>query len=467
MEQSCKALGMEDVIVASCAPPGRGALGIIRVSGPGSVDLVDRCSSLFGVGGKKLADFRTHTIHYGQVLDGRRVVDQVMFLLTLAPRTFTGQDTVEITCHGNPLIVDQILRVLIKNGARLANPGEFSQRAFLNGKIDLIQAEAIHELVMATTTFGLEQSMRKLRAGLSSCIRELEELAIDLISLLEASFEFLEEEERDVGFQDLIEEKFNILLDKSRALKQSCQDASRIAEGIRIVILGVPNAGKSTLFNSILGQDRAIVSDVAGTTRDSISCLITREGQLWSLVDTAGIRETSDKIEQEGVNRALDQACLADVIIFLLDPTCDSGPQLKLLNKLKKDFSYKIITVLSKADLNLCGGTKTFGQVSIDVVVSAKMGTGIDKIQNLVAAKIQDIFSGYSSNFTLTSRQRMVVEQFFSYLESFQSKLARKTPNELLAIDLREAVTALSALTGRQIQDKMLLQVFSNFCIGK
>lgn len=460
-----KNFGQAPVIVAVCTPPGRGALAIIRVSGSGSVQLVDRCAQL--VSRKKLADLPTHTIHYGELLDAGKVVDQVLFLLMLAPRTFTGDDTVEITCHGNPMIVARIIELMLQHGAQLAEPGEFTRRAFFNNKVDLVQAEAIHELVMANTALALDQSMRKLKAGLSQEIAELEALILDLISALEVSFEFLEEEERDVGFNELIQHKFRQLQEKIFILRQSCQNQSQVGDGIKIAILGRPNAGKSTLFNAILGKARAIVSAEPGTTRDSIESLIARQGQVWSLIDTAGIRETKNLIEQEGVERALQEAALSDVIVFLYDPQGDLSMQKLLFEQLEQKFGQKIIKVFSKSDLLEKSSAKICNWLQPEVSVSAKTTAGLVELQVKIAEKIKMLFAEQASMFALTTRQKLLLEQFFEALTQIEQNFLAGMPNELLSLDLRAAVQHLTDLTGRDAQEKILEQVFINFCVGK
>jgi tRNA modification GTPase len=461
MKNCLKLAEHEQVIVAACTPPSRAALAVVRVSGVGAIQLVDHCAKLASK--KKLADAPSHTINFGELVDQGQVIDQVLFLLTKAPKTFTGQDTVEMTTHGNPMIVEQILRLMIKYGARVAEPGEFTKRAFLNGKIDLVQAEAIQELVMANTELALDQSMRKLKAGLSNKIQELETLTLDLISALEASFEFLEEEERDAGFEELITARLKLIRQKCALLQQSCQDQTKVSNGIKIAILGTPNAGKSSLFNSLVGHARAIVSDQAGTTRDSIEALVFREGQLWSLVDTAGIRNTDDLVELEGIQRALQEAALADVIILLFDPSVDLTAQLELATELEKSFAHKVIKVCSKSDLKKAAANSCH----IDIAVSAKTGQGVAGLQALVAQKIQQLFAQHANNFALTRRQRLALEQFFHALTEFEQNFAQGAPNELLTLDLRTALRQLSNLTGRNVQEKVLEQVFSNFCVGK
>ncbi len=457
---------LDSVIVAICSPPGRGAIALIRVSGPKADLLVDKCSKIAGK--TTLGAAKTHTIHFGQIIDrDGRVIDQVLFLLMRSPKSFTGQDTVEITCHGNPIIASKIIEVLLEAGAKIAAPGEFTKRAFFNEKLDLIQAEAIHELVMADSQFSIDQSMRKLSAGLSFEIEKLENMLIKLISILEASFEFLEEEERDVDFKALVHQHFDQLLESSLKLKKSVNHSARSAGAIKIAILGVPNAGKSTLFNALLGQERAIVCNSPGTTRDSIEHHLSRKEQLWALCDTAGIRKTSKFVEHEGIKRSFDQAAQADLILFAVDPCGQAKPQLELFEKLKENFEHKLLPILTKTDLfdqkenNFSKNFNFFAQVS------GKTGHGVLELEKKIEEKVKRMLEGHSSNFVLNERQRLVLSQFLSQLQTLHEKLQNNVPVELLIIDLREMAQDLSTLNGKNIQEKVLSEVFANFCVGK
>jgi tRNA modification GTPase len=454
----------EQVIVALCTGSARAALALLRVCGVGAIALVEKCVRLPGQ--KILTAQASHTIHFAQIMDQDIVLDQVLLLLTKAPKTFTGQDTVEITCHGNPLLVEQIINLLVAGGARLAQPGEFSLRAVLNGKIDLLQAEAICELVSANTQLALTQSMRKLKSGLSHEIQQLETLIIGLIATLEASFEFLEEEERDVGFDQLITVALQKLLSQAAILETSCNNQSQISQGIKIALLGVPNAGKSTLFNRLVGHDRAIVNAQAGTTRDSIESLVMQQGQLWSLVDTAGIRQTSNAIEQEGVTRAFNEAALADVVLFLFDPSQELQPQLLLLQQLQVNFNEKIIVIATKKDMVI--PTKIdFNDAILQLQISAQTGEGIKKLQDLVSQKIQQLFASQASLFALNQRQRLLLQDFFTHLKLLHKKFKQQAASEILVFELREMLQNLANLLGRDLQDEVLSNVFSKFCIGK
>lgn len=457
---------LDSVLVALCSPPGRGAVSLIRVSGPKADELVDLCCKIAGK--KCLSAAPSHTIHFGQILNkDKKVVDHVLFLLMRAPKSFTGQDTVEITCHGNPIIVRQIISTLLEAGATLAGPGEFTKRAFLNKKLDLIQAEAIQELVMANSQFSLDQSMRKLGAGLSSEIEKLEKLVVNLISVLEASFEFLEEEERDIDFGGLSNARLDELADACKVLKKALENSSKTAGGIKITILGSPNAGKSTLFNALVGHARAIVSSTAGTTRDSIESQICRKEQLWSLFDTAGIRKTSKSIELEGISRALSLAAQADLILLALDPSKPTGPQIELFEKLKKDFEPKIMPILTKSDLLTGKSDKFDKKIKFEAQVSGKTGQGLEVLEAKIEERIKKLFDLDSSTYSLNERQKLIILQFLSQLEQFKEKFKSSVPAELLIIDLQAMAEGLWALSGKNLHEKVLGQIFSSFCVGK
>ena len=292
-----------DTIVALCTPRGSGSLALIRLSGNNAVAIADACTRLSS--GNTLQESQSHTIHHGHIVDGETKVDEVLFFLMRSPRTFTGQDTIEISCHNNPFIIEKIMTCAIIHGARHAQAGEFSKRAFLNGKIDLIQAEALNELIHAPTERALQTSLAQLKGSLSHYLSTLETDLVTLIGLVESSFEFLEEEQRDLSINQLIQAKLHALYAKIKELKNNFNQQKHIKQGIRITLIGTVNAGKSTLFNALLNQERAIVADLEGTTRDSIEATLYKKGNFWLLIDTAGLRNTDDQIEQQGIQRSM------------------------------------------------------------------------------------------------------------------------------------------------------------------
>ena len=315
----------EDTIVALCSPRGSGAVALIRLSGENAVKVVDKIAKL--PSGKSLVESSSHTIHYGHVVDSSKkneeIIDEVLFFLMHAPKTFTGQNTVEISCHNNQFIIDKIIQQAILYGARAAGPGEFTKRAFLSGKVDLVQAESINEIIGAQTQLALKKAMSQLKGSFSNYIQKLEEEINALLGIVEASFEFLDEEQRDLDFDGMIKNKIDELLADIEKIKINYDQQQQIREGVRISFLGAVNAGKSTLFNVLLKKDRSIVTEIAGTTRDSIECGIYRSGNFWTLVDTAGLRKTKNVIEKQGIDRSWNEAKLADIVLLVIPADID------------------------------------------------------------------------------------------------------------------------------------------------
>ncbi|MDP3889414.1 MAG: tRNA uridine-5-carboxymethylaminomethyl(34) synthesis GTPase MnmE, partial [bacterium] len=308
----------QEAIIAQCTPRGSGAVALLRISGINAIEIVTRISKL--TSNKTLSELPSHTIHYGFIVDNSGMhIDQVLFLLMLAPKTFTGQDSVEITCHNNPFIVEQIISLAIEKGARLADPGEFTKRAVLNNKIDLIQAEALNELIHANTQMSLKQSLSQLEGSFSNWITTIEQELFKALALCQASFEFIDEE---ITFDDQIKQIINKTLETITSIKNTFDKQQYIRQGIRIAIIGSTNIGKSSLFNALLQQERAIVTNIAGTTRDVIEAGAYKNGNYWTLIDTAGLRKTNNTIEQEGIKRSFEQADLADIILLVFDGSC-------------------------------------------------------------------------------------------------------------------------------------------------
>jgi len=306
----------DQTIIAQCTPAGSGAIALLRVSGEHAIAMVTTFSKL--ASHKKLLDLPTHTIHFGWVIDtAGNHIDQVLFLLMRGPRTFTGQDTVEITCHNNPFIIESIIQAALNHGARLANSGEFTKRAVLNDKIDLIQAEAINELIHANTQSALKKSLAQLEGSFSHAVKNIESSLIKALALSEASFEFIDEEDLEFGKQILT--IIETVLATIATLKVNFDQQKQIRQGVRIALIGAVNAGKSSLFNALLGKNRAIVTNIAGTTRDVIEAGLYRYGNYWTLIDTAGLRQSADHIEQEGIKRSFDEAHNADIILLVFD----------------------------------------------------------------------------------------------------------------------------------------------------
>ncbi|MBU4269727.1 tRNA uridine-5-carboxymethylaminomethyl(34) synthesis GTPase MnmE, partial [Candidatus Dependentiae bacterium] len=360
----------QETIVALSTPKGNGAIAIIRFSGVNSVSIVDKISRLSS--NKYLAELPTHTIHHGFVTN-----------------KITGQDVIEISCHNNQFIIDEIIELAIKNGARMAGHGEFTQRAFLNNKLDLIRAEAINDLINASTQLALRKSISQVKGSLSDFIIKIEQKILRVLALVEGSFEFFEEEKQDLDIDNLIITEIDEILKELNLLKVNFNQQQQIKNGIKIALIGQVNTGKSTLFNAILGAERAIVTQIAGTTRDVIESSIYRNGNFWQLTDTAGLRETNDFIEKEGIVRSLDQAKLSDVILLVLDISRDiETHELDVYEQLVKEYKDKIIVVANKIDcvrLSLIQDSVFYKNKNIFgsniLAVSAKDKTGLDILE--------------------------------------------------------------------------------------
>lgn len=450
----------EQTIIALCTPQGSGALALIRLTGAEAVTIADAMAKLSS--GKKLVDLPTHTIHYGAVVDANKApIDQVLFLLMRAPRTFTGQDTVEITCHNNPFIIEAIIERAVTCGARLAQPGEFSRRAVLEGKLDLVQAEAINELISAQTQASTKQALAQVTGSLSGHITNIEQTLLKSLVLCEASFEFVDEE--NLSFDDSIKKHITTVLTSITSLKKSFNNQDLIRQGARIAIVGSVNAGKSSLFNALLGRERAIVTPIAGTTRDVVESGITREGLLMTLVDTAGLRSTDDIIEQEGIKRSYQQADQADVVILVYDGSRNLEPaESDAYEALYTRYADRCIRVINKADL---GTTLRFDDA---VIVSATTRTGITGLEASIAAGINKQLEQAGSPFLVNKRQQTLLIDVEKRLQTVQELLEQSVvAHELIAYHLKEALALLGECTGKTISEQGLDSVFKTFCVGK
>lgn len=452
---------MEDqTIIAQCTPHGSGAIALLRISGAQALHIATAISNL--ASGRKIAELPSHTIHFGSVVDdSAQEIDQVMFLIMHAPRSFTGENTVEITCHNNQFIIQAIINQTIKHGARLAQSGEFCKRAMLNDKIDLIQAEAINELIHANTQMALKTSLAQIKGSFSHWIADIQQELVKAMAYCQASFEFIDEEH--MTFQENIKDILNNILCTIDKLKITFDQQQRIRQGIRIAIIGPVNAGKSSLFNSLLRQNRAIVTNIAGTTRDVIEAGVYKNQNYWTLIDTAGLRQTDDIIEQEGIQRSFEQAELADIILLVMDASRTIHPQeLETILSIANQHQHKIITLFNKSDIRIEQTLPVQG-----LSISAQNQTDSQQIEELIEQKIDSLLQGAASSFLLNTRQ-------FNLLLSLEQKCleiiplcTQNAPYEIISIYLQEAAADLSELTGKTISEAAMDQVFRQFCVGK
>ena len=451
----------EETIVAQCTPAGSGALGIIRLSGKNAISVADNIALLASK--KKLSALPSHTIHYGSIVYDDILIDHVLFLLMHGPQTFTGQNTVEITCHNNPFIIESIINSAIKAGARIAQNGEFTQRAVINNKIDLLQAEAINELIHANTQIALKQSLAQLDGSFSQWIYRIEKQLIKALALSEASFEFIDEENMEFGVQinGIIEETNNTIT----TLKKIYDAQKQIREGVRIALIGTVNAGKSSLFNTLLNQDRSIVTNTAGTTRDVIEAGIYEKGNYWTIIDTAGIRQSNDSIEKEGVARSYQEAKKADIILLIMDGSRDlSKSEKEVYLDIYNSYHTKTILIQSKSDLS----QKIISPFqALAIKTSHGNQESVISIKKAIQSKIEALFCSIESPFLLNQRQVKLLESLSQKLKNIGQLLHGDISYEIISHHLTDAISSLSELTGKSITEAGMDAVFRDFCIGK
>lgn len=466
---SVKNLLDKSTIAALASPHGTGAIALIRVSGPDAISIAEKVFFTKEQKPYSLHDKKSHTIHYGLLCAGNVIVDEVLVSLFKAPHSYTGENSVEISCHGSQFIQQQIIQLLCRSGARPANPGEFTLRAFLNRKLDLSQSEAVNDLIFSNSAVSHQVAMQQMRGGFSNKIKLLRSKLIDFASLIELELDFSEE---DVEFADRSELNHLIrsiqgILDK---LIESFELGNVIKHGIPVAIVGKPNAGKSTLLNALLNDEKAIVSEIPGTTRDVIEDEITIEGVLFRFIDTAGIRDTSDVIEQIGVNRALDAMRNSAIIIYLFDAH-ELGKQdlLLELDKIKSIAgTSQVLPVCNKIDTEDLGELqKEFADIPNLLYISAKTHLYLDDLR----AKLVALFDNRAVNVTETvvtnARHADALRKASASLHRVAEGLGKNIQTDLLAQDIRHALEALGEITGEVHTENLLENIFSKFCIGK
>ncbi len=457
---SSKLSGWDDTIVALATAPGIGAIGVIRLSGPDAFKITNE---LFPA--KNLLEQLSHTIHVGIIQNGDDVIDEAVVSLFKGPRSYTGEDVIEISCHGSPYVQQQVIQACIGKGARLAKAGEFTQRAFLNGKLDLTQAEAVADLIASNTKASQRTALHNVRGGFSNVLKQLREDLIQFSALIELELDFATE---DVEFAD--RKKFYELIGHAQTTTQqllsSFQLGNVIKNGVSVAIIGKPNAGKSTLLNALLNEDRAIVSDIAGTTRDSIEETVNINGVIFRLIDTAGIRESkSDVIEDIGMARSKANAERADIIIHLIDMTDESQEQISWL----KQYEDKTLDVHNKYDK----WTKQLNKEGIVVdlaagtYITAKNKDGLNELKKLLYNKAVSTDINTESTIVTNARHYAALQEVYKSLADIKAGLDNAEPGDLLALDIRRCLHYISEITGDISNEDVLDFIFSKFCIGK
>lgn len=454
-----KLSGWDDTIAALATPPGIGAIGVLRLSGNDSFQIIQQ---LFP--SKNLQLQKANTLHVGYLKEGENILDGVVISLFKKPHSYTGEDVIEISCHGSPYVQQQVLEALIRNGARLAKPGEFTQRAFLNKKLDLAQAEAVADLIESNTKASQNAAINNMRGGFSKVLHGLREELIQFSSLMELELDFGEE---DVEFAD--REKFAELInriDKAvHTLLESFKLGNVIKNGVSVAIVGKPNAGKSTLLNTLLNENRAIVSDIAGTTRDTIEEVININGILFRLIDTAGIREHSqDIIENMGVVKSKEKIKQADIVLYLFDVNEIEKEELKKIVDEIKTVNPNVMVVANKADvLQLSRVTS----VADEIFISAKERQGIDELKNILFALAGGEGIQNEHVIITNARHYAALAEIAKSIQEIKKGLANQLTGDFLAIDINRCLHYLGEITGEITNEDRLDYIFSKFCIGK
>ncbi|NER11826.1 tRNA uridine-5-carboxymethylaminomethyl(34) synthesis GTPase MnmE [Leptobacterium flavescens] len=474
---------VEDNIVALATPSGAGAIAVVRISGNDAISLA--APFFKSVRNKDLEKQKSHTIHLGHIVEGERTLDEVLVSVFKAPNSYTGENVVEISCHGSSYIQQEIIQLFLRNGCRTANPGEFTLRAFLNGKIDLSQAEAVADLIASDNEASHQLAMQQMRGGFSNEIKHLRDELLNFASLIELELDFSEE---DVEFAD--RSQFKDLLNRIQHILKRLIDSfavgNVIKNGIPVAIVGEPNVGKSTLLNALLNEERAIVSDIAGTTRDAIEDEINIGGIGFRFIDTAGIRDTTDVVESIGIKKTFEKIEQAQVVIYLFDASSVAGDTEKQqaalveIKKLQNKFPQKPILIIANKTDKLDqaqseGMQEVFGTIASDgetsrhhfLMLSAKQNTGVEELK----AQLLDFVNtgALRNNETIVTNARHYdsLLKALEEIEKVQFGLDSGLSGDLLAIDIRQALYHFGEITGEISTDDLLGNIFANFCIGK
>ncbi|NAY91199.1 tRNA uridine-5-carboxymethylaminomethyl(34) synthesis GTPase MnmE [Muricauda sp. JGD-17] len=452
-----------DTIVALATPAGTGAIAVIRISGPEAISLSD--SIFASVKKKKLKQQKTHTIHLGHIVDNGKVLDEALVSIFKGPTSYTGEDVVEISCHGSPYVQQQIVNLLLRKGCRTASAGEFTLRAFLNGKMDLSQAEAVADLIASDSAAAHDIALQQMRGGFSHEIQKLREELLNFASLIELELDFSQE---DVEFADRTQ--FNALLNKiSEVLKKLIDSfalGNVIKKGIPVAIVGQPNVGKSTLLNALLNEERAIVSDIAGTTRDTVEDQISLKGINFRFIDTAGIRETQDVVEKIGIERTFDKIDKARLIVFLFDKVDFDRSELQRIQQ--RYPNKQILPVCNKMDLLTPDQVEALKKEIPNVLfLSAKHRKGIDVLEEKLSGLVDSGALSGDRTIISNSRHYDALLKALEEIQKVKEGMEMGLSSDLMAIDIRQALFHLGEITGQVTTDDLLGNIFSNFCIGK
>ncbi|WP_396156025.1 tRNA uridine-5-carboxymethylaminomethyl(34) synthesis GTPase MnmE [Flavobacterium macrobrachii] len=458
-----------DTIVALATPSGSGAVAIIRMSGKNAISIA---SEVFqSVSGKELTKQKTHTIHLGTIVDGTKIYDQVLVSIFKNPNSYTGEDVIEISCHGSVFIQQQIIQLLLRKGCRMAQAGEFTLRAFLNGKLDLSQAEAVADLISSDNEASHQIAMQQMRGGFSNEISKLRVELLNFASLIELELDFAEE---DVEFADRTQ--FHDLLNRIEFVLKRLIDSfavgNVIKNGIPVAIVGEPNVGKSTLLNALLNEERAIVSDIAGTTRDTIEDELVIDGIGFRFIDTAGIRETKDVVESIGIKKTFEKIEQSQVVVYLFDSTefVTSSSKFKIeIEKIKNQFPLKPLVIIgNKADkLTENEVVPLKSDIENILLISAKEKIGIEDLKNQLLSFVNTGSLRNNETIITNTRHYDSLHKALEEIQKVKFGLSSGIPSDLMAIDIKQALYYFGEITGEVTNDELLGNIFANFCIGK
>lgn len=454
-----------DTIAAIATAMSGSGIGIVRISGPDAVRTTEKILCLPGE--KRLSDQPTHTVHYGHIADGGEVIDEVMVLLMRGPRTYTREDTVEIDCHGGVYVMKRILEAVIRAGARLAEPGEYTKRAFLNGRIDLSQAESVMDLIQAKNEFALKSSLKQLSGEVSSRVKEIRGALLHEIAFIESALDDPEHISLD-GYPVRLGEIVSAAEEKIEKLLFNSDNGRILKEGIKTVIVGKPNAGKSSLLNLLVGEERAIVTDIAGTTRDVLEEQINLNGIMLNVIDTAGIRETEDVVEKIGVERAKRYLNEAELIIYVVDTSTELDQNDDEIMGLLVDKN--AIVLMNKSDLQpLTTSEDLEGRVDKRIIsISAKDKTGIDELEETIKEMFFQGKAAFQDEVFITNiRHKTALQGALDSLHLVEQSICDGMPEDFYSIDLMSAYEQLGSITGEAVEDDLVEEIFSKFCMGK
>jgi len=454
-----------DTIAAVSTAMTDAGISIVRVSGEDAIAVVDKIYK--GKKEKKISEQKTHTIHYGYIVDGEETIDEVLVMLMRGPHSYTGEDTVEINCHGGVYVTKRILETVLKYGARPADPGEFTKRAFLNGKMDLSQAEAVIDVIHSQNEYALQSSVNQLRGSVQKVIRQIREKILYHTAFIETALDDPEHISVD-GYGETLEKVVDELLVKMERLIDTADDGRIMREGINTVIVGKPNAGKSSLLNVLLGEDRAIVTNIAGTTRDVLEEHIQLRGISLNIMDTAGIRNTEDVVEKIGVDKARSYAEEADLIIYVVDASVPlDDNDIEIIHMIQNK---KAVILLNKSDLSTVINKKEL-KVWINkpmIEISTKEETGIHELEETLEHMFYKGEISFNNEVYITNvRHKAALQDAYASLEKVKESIENQMPEDFFTIDLMDAYESLGSITGETVGEDLVNEIFSKFCMGK